>query len=268
MGCGWYGMPLAIRLTRSGFNVSGSTTTPAKAEMMREHGISDYIIELRPGLHSPGRIDSFFDADALILNIPPGRGRDNSASRYRLLLDNLMPHLISAPLSLVVFISSTSVYADLNKVMSEEDAGKGRPSDSGRLMLQAEQTLMERSEFATTVLRFGGLYGNDRHPARYLAGRTGLGNPEGPVNLVHLEDCIRITERILRKQIKNEVFNVVCDEHPNRKTYYTEMCRRLGLAKPQFSEPAADDAWKQVSNRKLKQELGYCFKYPTPYEGY
>ncbi len=268
MGCGWYGLPLAIRLARAGFSVNGSTTSEDKLKTLKEHQISEYLIRMEPGLKSPANVDSFFAADALVLNIPPGRGQEHAASRYRLMMDNLMPHLISSPVSLVVFISSTSVYGDLNRVVHEDDAGEGEVSESGRIMLETEKLLLGRTEFATTVLRFGGLYGNDRHPARYLSGKTELSNPEGPVNLVHLEDCIRVTERIIRKQAGNEIFNVVCDEHPNRKTYYTEMCRRLGLKKPQFAEQQESDCWKQVANRKLKQDLGYAFKYPSPYEGY
>ncbi len=268
LGCGWFGLPLAVRLVRSGFQVNGSTTTPEKRRLMNEHGIADYLISLNPGLQAEPDAGSFFDADAVILNIPPGRKNPHTASRYRLMLDNLMPHLTSSAVSLVIFVSSTSVYGDDGKVVFEEDAGKGELSESGSVLLEAEKTLMSKSEFATTILRFGGLYGNDRHPARYLSGRSGLNNPEGPVNLVHLEDCIRVTERIIRKQTANEIFNVVCDEHPNRKTYYTEMCRRLGLKKPQFDAQSESDTWKQVSNKKLKSELGYAFKYASPYEGY
>lgn len=267
LGCGWFGMPLAIRLVRAGFQVNGATTTPAKRERMKEHHISDFLIQLDPGLRSEARPDAFFDADALVLNIPPGRG--NTASRYRLMMDNLMPHIAGSGIQLVIFISSTSVYPNLNRTVVESDAGGGELSKGGAIMIETEQLLLQRSEFKTTVLRFGGLYGNDRHPARYLAGRSGLSDPAAPVNLVHLEDCIRITERILRQQLGGEIFNVVCDEHPNRKTYYSEMTRRLGLKKPEFVESDAHPSeWKQVSNRYVKQKLPYSFKYKSPYEGY
>lgn len=267
LGCGWFGMPLAIRLVRAGFQVNGATTTPAKRERMREHHISDFLIQLDPGLHSEARPDAFFDADALVLNIPPGR--ENTASRYRLMMDNLMPHITGSGIQLVIFISSTSVYPNLNRSVEESDAGGEGLSKGGTIMLETEQLLQQREEFKTTVLRFGGLYGNDRHPARYMAGRSGLSNSAAPVNLVHLEDCIRITERILRQQLGGETFNVVCDEHPNRKTYYSEMTRRMGLKKPEFVQ--SDDhpsEWKQVSNRYVKQKLPYSFKYKSPYEGY
>lgn len=269
LGCGWFGMPLAIRLVRAGFQVNGATTTEAKRKRMKEHHINDFLIQLNPGLHSDARPDVFFDTDALVLNIPPGRGGDNTASRYRLMMDNLLPHITGSGIQLVIFVSSTSVYANLNRTVEESDAGSGELSEGGKIMLETEQLLRQRQEFDTTVLRFAGLYGDDRHPARYLAGRDGLQNPGAPVNLVHLEDCIRITERILRQQMGGEIFNVVCDEHPNRKTYYSEMTRRMGLKKPEFTETEAGmDSWKQVSNRYMKSRLPYIFKYKSPYDGY
>ena len=262
-------MPLAIRLVRAGFQVNGATTSPDKRDRMKEHQISDFLMRLDPGLQTDSRPDAFFDADALVLNIPPGRGRENAASRYRLMMDNLLPHITGSAIQLVIFISSTSVYANLNRSVDESDAGGEGLSEGGRIMLEAEQLFQQRPEFKTTVLRFGGLYGSERHPARYLAGRSGLKAPEAPVNLVHLEDCIRITERILRQQLGGEVFNVVSDEHPNRKTYYQEMARRMGLKKPVFEASEAEPAeWKQVSNRHVKRRLPYTFKYASPYDGY
>ncbi|MCH8567316.1 MAG: SDR family oxidoreductase [Balneolales bacterium] len=271
LGCGWFGLPLAARLVRSGFWVNGSTTTPEKREKMKATGINDYLIRLSPGVRGEQDIHSFFDTDSVIINIPPGRNRGSAASAYRLMIDNLLPYLKSSPASQVIFISSTSVYPDLNRVVYEQDAGCGQISESGQIMLDSENKLRDCQEFSTTILRFGGLYGDERHPAKYLAGRTGLPNPDAPVNLVHLEDCIRITERILRMNLGDEVFNVVCDEHPNRKTYYTESTRRLGLEKPQFvndEDNTASVSWKQVSNRNLKEKTGYQFKFKSPYEGY
>ncbi|AXJ02051.1 Nucleoside-diphosphate-sugar epimerase [Cyclonatronum proteinivorum] len=268
LGCGWYGLPLASRLVRAGFQVNGSTTSEEKRPLLQAQHVSDYVLEFTPGLKSAQSLHSFFDADVLVLNIPPGRRRENLRSWYRLLIDNLMPHLLASPISQVIFISSTSVYPDVNGVVQEEDAGAGSVSESGQAMLEAEAALLGRSEFGTTVLRFSGLYGNGRHPAKYLAGRTRLKKPEAPVNLVHLEDCIRVTERVIRRQVSGEVFSVCCDEHPNRKTYYTESARRMGLAVPEFDPPQETDSWKQVSSRKLRDSLGYAFRYKSPYDGY
>ncbi len=267
LGCGWYGLPLAIRLARSGFNVMGSTTTESKRQLLKSYNIDDYLITFDPGLKSDDRVEPFFDTDVLVFNIPPGIRKEDSSSKYRLLIDNVLPHICASTVRMVIFISSTSVYADLNRVVLEEDAGIGGLSESGKVLLETENLFRKKDEFSSVILRFGGLYGPERHPAKYLAGRSNLSNPEAPVNLVHLEDCIRVTERIIRKQITDGIFNVVSDEHPSRKRYYTETARRKGLQKPVFRDADPTDTWKQVSNRKVKETLPYNFRYPSPYDG-
>ncbi len=267
LGCGWYGLPLAIRLARSGFNVMGSTTTESKRQLLKSYNIDDYLITFDPGLKSDDRVEPFFDTDVLVFNIPPGIRKEDSSSKYRLLIDNVLPHICASTVRMVIFISSTSVYADLNRVVLEEDAGIGGLSESGKVLLETENLFRKKDEFSSVILRFGGLYGPERHPAKYLAGRSNLSNPEAPVNLVHLEDCIRVTERIIRKQITDRIFNVVSDEHPSRKRYYTETARRKGLQKPVFRDADPTDTWKQVSNRKVKETLPYNFRYPSPYDG-
>jgi hypothetical protein len=48
------------------------------------------------------------------------------------------------------------------------------------------------SRFKTTVLRFGGLIGEDRNPFKFIAGRENMDNPDAPINLIHQADCIGI----------------------------------------------------------------------------
>jgi nucleoside-diphosphate-sugar epimerase len=267
MGCGWYGLPLAIRLARSGFQVKGSTTREDKLLKLRKFGIEDYLIEFTPNLKSNQSVEGFFDADVLVLTIPPGIRSGSPASKYLLMLDNLLPHILGSTIRFVIFISATSVYSDLNKIVNENDAGVGDVPENGKALLDAEAKFKARNEFMTTVLRFGGLYGPERNPIKYFAGKTDIKNPDSPTNLVHLEDCIRVTERVIRKKASGHVFNVVCDEHPTRKLYYTEAARILGYAKPLFTSTSEDFPWKIVSNKYLKETLDYQFKFKSPFEG-
>jgi nucleoside-diphosphate-sugar epimerase len=91
----------------------------------------------------------------------------------------------------VLFISSTSVYNDVDAFVTEETIA--RPAtESGKQLLETEQLLQSNINFKTTILRFGGLIGEDRHPVKFLAGRENLENPNAPINLIHQEDCIGI----------------------------------------------------------------------------
>src|SRR5699024_3753113 len=91
----------------------------------------------------------------------------------------------------IIFISSTSVYPPQSGIVAEVDAVADKAaSETGNALLKAENMLLEQSSFETLVLRFGGLYGYDRHPIHYLAGGTNLENGNAPVNLIHRDDGI------------------------------------------------------------------------------
>ena len=263
LGCGWLGLPLAEELIKDGHNVHGSTTTKEKIEKLNEKGIAPYLISLNPEL-SCTNCDDFWQTELLILNIPPGRGKDNVLEYHSMQIKAVKEKLESSSIKKVVFVSSTSVYPELPGVVTEDDALPGKATrSSGNALLQAEQILTEMNTMSTAVLRFGGLYGYDRHPAKYMAGRKELDRGNAPVNLIHRDDCIAIIREIIKKPFTKGVFNAVSDGHPPRKMYYPEVAKTLDLDPPTFKDDDEKD-YKVVSNEKLKKSLNYTFKYPNP----
>ena len=96
----------------------------------------------------------------------------------------------------MLFISSTSVYGEENLIVTEETE-LNPDTESGKQLVQTEQLLQSNLNFKTTILRFGGLIGEDRHPIKFLAGRKNIENPNAPINLIHQDDCIGIIMEIL-----------------------------------------------------------------------
>lgn len=263
LGCGWLGLPLAESLIEQGHHIKGSTTTAAKISELEEKGIEPYLIKLEPALKCKN-CEAFWNTDLLVLNIPPGRKRENVIEYHEAQIQSVTEQIQSSSINHVIFVSSTSVYPEFPGVVAEDDAKEGKAGrDSGEALLRAEKMLMENEAFETTILRFGGLYGYDRHPVKYLAGRTGLAKGKAPVNLIHRDDCIKIIEQIIKKEIKGEIFNAVSDGHPPRKMYYTIAAKKQGLIPPKFKKEIQKD-YKVVSNQKLKGELNYHFLYPNP----
>ena len=43
-----------------------------------------------------------------------------------------------------------------------------------------------------TILRFGGLIGEERNPLKYLIQKEEILNSDAPINYIHLKDCIGI----------------------------------------------------------------------------
>lgn len=263
LGCGWLGLPLAEHLRDNGHTIKGSTTSREKLELLSGKKITPYLLTLAPDLQCDN-CDGFWDSDILILNIPPGRGRDDVEKYHRKQIEAVIERVKNSPINFVIFISSTSVYPEKPGIVSEEDTQHGKASRaSGNALLEAEKTLLKQTNFETTIIRFGGLYGYDRHPARYLAGRKNLDKGNAPVNLIHRDDCIGIIDKVITNDIRGEIFNGVSDGHPPRNMYYPAAAKALGLEPPSFKNDKSK-GYKIVSNRKLKHLLNYKFKYPNP----
>lgn len=262
LGCGWLGLPLAEALVKSGKSVKGSTTSPAKLDILAQKGITPYLVNLQPELLDEAILADFLEADCIVLNIPP-RLRSDKGSSYLQQLHLLLKALLDAPVKKVLFVSSTSVYNDLNRVVTEEDTALTKNTDPGYTLLQAENLFMGREEWLTTIVRFSGLVGEDRSPGRFMAGKKGVANGDAPVNLIHRDDCIAILTRIMEQEKWGEVYNACADEHPMRKDFYPPAALALGLEQPTFQE-MDETSFKLISSQKLKEDLPYVFHHPDP----
>lgn len=254
LGCGWLGLALSAELVRRGHAVKGSVTSAEKLVELAAVGVEGHWLELTPALE--GDIDNFFDADALVITLPPRRSEAGVGERYPAQIRAALRHV--SPTTHVVFTSSTSVYPNLNRVVTEQDAG-GELSGSGQAVLEAENLLREQG---AAVLRLAGLYGYDRQPGRRLAGRD-ISGGDAPVNLVHRDDVVRVCVRVLEHGLRNITLNVCADRHPTRREVYTRQAERYGFSPPRFVEPHAQ-GFKLVSSGALKRTLSFTFNHPDP----
>jgi len=81
------------------------------------------------------------------------------------------------------------------------------------------------------------------------------------VNLIHRDDCIGIIDAIIDQQAWGEVFNGCADTHPGKREFYTYARQLLDIPAPEFAHDA-EQAFKIVSNAKVKQLLDYQFMFP------
>ncbi|HET7290458.1 MAG TPA: SDR family oxidoreductase [Thermodesulfobacteriota bacterium] len=260
LGCGWLGLSLAEFLLGKGYKVKGSTTARSGLDEMKSRRIEPFYLVIDPGLRGEGLAD-FFDCDVLVVNFPPER-RDDIAEYHPAQIRSLIAGLAGSRVKKVLFVSSTSVYPDLDREVTEDESAQ--PSkQSGIALLRAERLLRDSGSFVTTIVRFGGLIGYDRMPGRFLAGKKGIGGGDAPVNLIHRDDCVGIIYCIISQNLWGETLNACADEHPLRKDYYTARALALGLEPPEFKE-GGKGGYKIVNSGRLKKLLGYRFKYPNP----
>lgn len=260
LGCGWLGLPLAQRLVQLGFSVKGSTTEQSKLSLFERSKIAPYLIMAAPRLTGKG-IDSFFQSNILFLNIPFRRNL-NDPAYYKEQIDAVIASVKSSPVKFVIFAGSTSIYPESLKE-ALEDASFVTDNLRSKVLREIEQSLLDQTNFETTVIRFSGLYGGERKIGRMLAGRKGVTEGRAPVNLIHLEDCIEIIIRIIQRDIRGEIFNACSDSHPTREEMYTKAALHYRVKPPQFADQP-QQRFKIVSNAKLKDRLDYEFKHPDP----
>jgi nucleoside-diphosphate-sugar epimerase len=251
LGCGWLGKPLGTALARAGYSVMGSTTTQEKVAVLEEAGIMAFVFDVGQ-LLSGGAALPFFNSDVLVISLPHG-ARAGKAEEYVSRIHNIIAAAHRGRIKSIILISTTSVYPNFNRVVTEEDADVRNP------IVQAEKIVRE-SGISNTILRFAGLSGPGRHPGRFLAGRRDVSGGNVPVNLIHLDDCIEIIKRVIQNNVWNEVLNACADDHPTRKAFYTHAAMDLGLQPPVFSDDCEAD-YKIVSNERLKAVLDYTFSH-------
>ena len=259
IGCGWLGLPLAKELLAADYHLKGSTTSVEKLEDLKSFGIDPYIVKLtEEGIQ--GDIEACLSgSEILVFNIPPGL-RKNPESDFVMQMRLLIPYIENSSVEKVIFVSSTSVYGDEESLPTiTEDSIKNPDSEAGRQLLQVEELFQKNGHFKSTILRFSGLFGGNRHPAKYLSEKTNIQNPKAPVNLIHLEDCIGIIKQIIEKEIWNETFNASSTPHPSRRDYYTSICKAKNLPLPIFVQNSISKG-KYIDSTKLERLLDYKFQ--------
>lgn len=260
LGCGWLGLPLAKKLIEKGNSVNGSTTSENKLSVFKEFGINPFLVTLESEGVSESITDFLAKSEILIIDIPPklrGNNTDPEKKVFAAKIENLIPFIEQSTVKKVLFVSSTSVYGNENGIVTEETT-PNPDTESGKQLLLAEALLQNNPHFETTIIRFGGLIGEDRHPVKTLSGKENLENPDAPVNLIHQKDCIGLIYEIIHQSKWGDVFNAVAPFHSTREVYYTEKATALNLPLPKFS--AVESGIKKIiSGEKIENSLHYQF---------
>ncbi len=263
LGCGWLGLPLGKHLATKGYVVKGSTTTAQKLRVLHQNKIAPFMVEVNRKIKGTN-LPQFFQSDVLILNIPPGRKRRDVEKSHPRQVTAVLERAIQYGIKKILYVSSTSVYGNVGRMVTEADDPKPE-TNSGKALVQAENLLMHQELITCTILRMGGLVGPNRPAGRFLAGKKEVANGAAPVNMVHQVDCIAIISKIIEEGHWGEIFNVCADEHPSREAFYIHQAKKQGFEPPTFSDNGVI-SFKEVSNYKVKQALNYSFIYSSPME--
>jgi len=250
LGCGWLGLPLAEFLISKNYLIKGSTKTRKKLTDLENKSIIPFLIDLPEGISNTNNSD-FFNSEILIINIPPiDKNYNGNIFPHDRIIKILTEKINSSSVKKVIYISSTSVYRNNNSIITEESDYD--TSLRARTLLNAE-SLLQKSRFNTTVLRFGGLYGYGRIPIRKNTNPVILDNYR-KLNLLHRDNGCNVILEIIEKNLWDETFNVCEDEHPTQLEFFHQSTASSEIDNYKIDNSKKD--YKIVSNFKLRNELG------------
>jgi nucleoside-diphosphate-sugar epimerase len=215
-----------------------------------------------------------YSPDYVVITLTPG---ERTEARYRQVYIDGTKHLLAALQGAprVLFVSSTSVYPQDGGEVVDETSPTVGGGFSGRCLREAE-ALIEASAFASTIVRFSGIYGPGR-------GRLLKSVREGTVdwrsaaqwsNRIHADDCARVLAFLIGRWqagIAPEPCYIASDDCPVQLgEVWQWVASTLGAAGA--SQP--DTHWQQqVASGKrcssaLLQQAGFRFLYPDFRTGY
>ena len=278
VGCGYVGLPLGAELVKQGHDVSGVRRTAGTEAELAAVGIKPLVADItRPD--DLARIPGSFDSVVNCVSSTQG-GVEEYRRVYVDGTRNLIEWLSAAAPKKFVYTSSTSVYGQTDGSAVKETSSTAPASETSQLLVEAEKLLLTAAaerKFPAVILRVAGIYGPGRGHLflQYLRNEAKIaGKGERPINMIHLDDLVGALLAVLKSGRAGEIYNAVDDEPVAQIHFFRWLSETLGKWMPPFSTEAENGdrkrglTNKKVSNRRLKMELGYQFKYPTFRQGY
>jgi len=278
VGCGYVGLPLGQELVRQGHAVFGLRRSDSQDDELKADGIRP----LHADITKPETLLSLTRDFDWVVNCAAsgGGGVDEYRRLYLEGTRHLIAWLIGLPPQKYVFTSSTSVYGqDDGSWVTESDAVTPL-TETGRILVETEELLraaVAKRKFPAVILRVAGIYGPERGFwfKQFLNNEAQLeGKGERLLNMIHRDDVVGCIIAALQKGKPGEICNAVDDEPVSQLDLFAWLAGQFKREMPP-SVPADPNLArkrgatnKRVSNRRLKHELGYQFKYPTFRDGY
>jgi nucleoside-diphosphate-sugar epimerase len=258
-GCGFLGAALARVLAAEGCDVTGCVHSPESASALANDPFRVVVGDFT----DPAQAALWGAFDTIIHAASSRRGGPDT---YRhIYLDGLRSLVAAVPTAQLLFISSTSVYAQTDGSWVTEESSALPDRETGRILLEAEQFALARGGAAA---RLAGLYGPGRSVLlkKFFTGEARIeGGGERWLNQIHRDDAATALATILRTAATG-IFNVADDTPILQRDLYAHLAAR-------FAQPLPPDGpidlnrkrgWthKRVSNRKLRG-LGWSPQQPS-----
>lgn len=250
LGGGWLGVPLGEKLFEE-HDVVVSYRKATTKNNIEDAGLEPWYLDLDDDELDP----DFFDADVLIIAIPPGV-RTDGGSTHLGHIKKVLSQLDDE--TNVIYCNSTAIYNQGVDLTEEQ-------SNSNSVFSQFEKELFDELEDRVTVVRLGGLVGGERIIVNTIIEKEVSVNPNDPVNFVHQDDVVNAICQIIDQESWGEIYNVVSPNHPSKQEvydYWTIVKEVLGEVN--YTDDELPKVKKTVSPQKIMSELNFKFKFDNP----
>jgi len=278
IGCGYVGLPLGTVLVKQGHEVFGLRRSQGAEAEFKAAGIKPLrgdITKAEQLAQLPGAYDWAVNCVSA-----SGGGAQEYREVYLQGTRNLIEWLGAVPPKKFVYTSSTSVYGQNDGSLVKESSPTEPAAETAQILVETERVLLEAArerKFPAVILRLAGIYGPGRGYwfKQYLKNEARIeGNGARILNMLHRDDAAGAIIAALKSGRPGEVYNAVDDEPVSQLGFFQWLSGPLGKELPPSAPEDAETARKRgvtnkkVSNRRLRMELGYQFKYRTFREGY
>lgn len=273
-GCGYVGQAVGTRLAAQGHAVFGLRRSTDANPALLAAGITP----LTGDLANPAAVAALPGPFDWVINVVSSAHGGEAAYRSAYLEStrNLIREMAGVPCRFV-YTSSTSVYPQNEGEWLTEDSAANPTTTTGLILRQTEMELLAAAsqDFRPSVLRVAGIYGPERHQllSRLLAGHRSGGNAARWLNMVHRDDVAGAILCVLESAVGGEVFNVADNEPVQAGAFENWLADRLELDLDALRPEAPGDGKrgvsnKRISNRRLRELLGWVPAHPTFRKGY
>lgn len=272
-GYGYCAQALAKRLLREGWTVSGTGRLPFNLAQMRLEGVTAREF----GGRTPLPREALDGVTHLLISIPPDENGDPVLRSEAKELARRAGQFAWAG-----YLSTTGVYGDRGGEWVDEDSPLEPSTVRGHRRLAAERgwlALHGRHGLPVHLFRLAGIYGPGRNQLESIKDGTAkrIVKPGQVFSRIHVEDIAGVLEASIAAPSPGRAYNV-CDDAPcppqDVVAYAAKLLGREPPPEIPFEEadlsPMARSFYaesKRVSNRRIRQELGYRLIYPTYREG-
>lgn len=262
IGVGYLGTRVTKLWTAAGAKVFGTSRSRDRFDELRQLGVEPVLWDVNNGGDSLPSVDVALYCVGFI----PSSGR----SRREVYVEGLQNTLANLPRpGRLIYISSTGVFGDHYGDWVDETTKPNPMDEGGAACLAAEDALWDftkREGWEAVVLRLAGIYGPERliNARRIQSGQAIAGDPDGYLNLIHVEDAALIVNAATTRALPGETY-LVADGNPlTRREFYTRLAESLGAPPPTFdlASPARSRGNRRIANRKLLEEVasGFVFQ--------